>query len=189
MVKDTSLLMLGFILFFQSGVEAIVNNWVTLFLQTDANFVPEDALYALSIFVLSLTITRVVLSILLNYIRPYIILILSVLMVILGTTCFMIPEFPVQEITGLVLLGVGLAAGFPVILGYVSALYPQASGTVFSLIFVIAMTGNILLNFLMGIISHNYGVSVFTLLLLICAVCLFMVLLITLNKISSKIKI
>ena len=189
MVKDTSLLMLGFILFFQSGVEAIVNNWVTLFLQTDANFIPEDALFALSIFILSLTITRVLLSILLNYIRPYIILILSVLMAIIGTTCFMIPEFPVQEITGLVLLGVGLAAGFPVILGYVSALYPQASGTVFSLIFVIAMTGNILLNFLMGIISHNHGVGVFTLLLLICAVSLFMVLLVTLNKISSKIKI
>jgi len=189
MIKDTSLLMLGFILFFQSGVEAIVNNWTTLFLQSDAKFVSEDALFALSFFVLSLTLTRVLLSILLNYIRSYIILILSIITVIIGTICFMIPELPAHEITGLVLLGIGLAAGFPVILGYVSALYPQASGTVFSLVFVIAMTGNILLNFLMGIFSQYQGVGVFTLLLLIGAICLFLVLIVTLNKISSKIRI
>jgi len=189
MIKDTSLLLLGLILFFQSGVEGIVNNWVTLFLQTDANFLPEDALYVLSLFILSLTITRILLAILLNFIRPYIILIISVLMVVIGTLCLIMPEVPAQEIIGLVLLGAGLAAGFPVILGYASALYPKSSGTVFSLVFVIALAGNILLNFMMGIFAHNQGVGVFTKLLLICAVCLIVVLLITLNKISSKIKI
>jgi len=134
-------------------------------------------------------ITRILLAILLNFIRPYIILIISVLMVVIGTLCLIMPEVPAQEIIGLVLLGAGLAAGFPVILGYASALYPKSSGTVFSLVFVITMAGNILLNFMMGIFAHNQGVGVFTKLLLICAVCLIVVLLITLNKISSKIKI
>lgn len=189
LIKDINLILLGLILFFQSGVEGIINNWSTLYLQTESSFIQDHSLYALSLFVLSLTLTRVALIFLLNRIRPYRILIVSILVVTLGVICFMVPGLSNREVIGLVLLGSGLAAGFPVVLGYVGALYPQLSGTAFGMVLVIGLSGNILLNFFMGLISHTYGVGVFSMLLLICTLSMAAVLVITLKRISTKIKI
>ncbi len=189
LLKDVNLLFLGLILFFQSGVEGIINNWSTLYLQTESSFIQDHALYALSLFVLSLTLTRVALIFLLNRIRPYRILIASIFLVNLGVFCFMAPGLIYREVIGLVLLGSGLAAGFPIVLGYVGTLYPQFSGIAFSIVLVIALSGNILLNFFMGLISETHGVGVFSTLLLTCTISLAAVLVITLKRISRKIKI
>jgi fucose permease len=189
LLKDVNLLFLGLILFFQSGVEGIINNWSTLYLQTESSFIQDHALYALSLFVLSLTLTRVALIFLLNRIRPYRILITSVFLITLGVFCFMAPGLIHREVIGLVLLGSGLAAGFPIVLSYVGTLYPQFSGIAFSIVLVIALSGNILLNFFMGLISKIHGVGVFSTLLLTCTISLAAVLVITLKRISRKIKI
>ena len=55
-------------------------------------------------------------------------------------------------------MGVGLAAGFPVMLGLVGSRYADLSGTAFSFVLVIALIGNMFVNFLMGIISENFGI-------------------------------
>ncbi|MBK7711824.1 MAG: hypothetical protein IPJ37_13360 [Bacteroidales bacterium] len=39
------------------------------------------------------------------------------------------------SIAGLILLGAGLAGGFPIMLGFVGTLYSEISGTAFSFIF------------------------------------------------------
>jgi len=44
-------------------------------------------------------------------------------------------------------------------LGFVGTLYPGLSGTAFSLVFFIALIGNTLINFLMGIVAQNFGVE------------------------------
>ena len=58
-----------------------------------------------------------------------------------------------------VLIGVGLAAVFPVVLGYVGDRYPEQSGTAFSTIFVIALAGNMAINKTFGYIAQEYGVQ------------------------------
>ena len=58
---------------------------------------------------------------------------------------------------GLLFLGAGLASGFPVMLGFAGDLYPEISGTAFSLVLSIALLGNTLVNYGMGIIAQNYG--------------------------------
>ena len=179
-------MLLGLILFFQSGVEGIISNWSTLFLVNESHFIQDHALYALSIFVFSLTLTRIVLTFLLNRVRSYLVLIVSVATSILGTLLILTTSIPNGEMIGLSLLGIGLAAGFPIILSYVGALYPELSGTAFGLVLVVGLAGNILLNFLMGIISGSYGVVVYPLLLLICTICMGMILTITLKRISNK---
>lgn len=186
LAQEPSLILLGMILFFQSGIEGIINNWSTLYLEKVSSFVEDQALYALSLFVLSLTLTRVMLTFLLNHVRSYIILIVSVIVVILGIICFSLPNFPYNEVIGLVLLGSGLAAGFPVILGYTGSLYPNLSGTAFSIVFVLAITGNILMNFLMGFISSSKGIGVYSILLMICTISIACLLVVTLKRISTK---
>jgi MFS family permease len=59
--------------------------------------------------------------------------------------------------SGFVLLGVGLAAGFPLLLGYVADLYPSISGTAFSVVLVIALLGNMGINYLVGVLSAAAG--------------------------------
>lgn len=44
------------------------------------------------------------------------------------------------------MIAAGLAAALPVLLGYIGDLYPQQSGTAFSTIFVLALTGNMVIN-------------------------------------------
>ena len=185
LIKDPSLILLGLILFFQSGVEGIISNWSTLFLVTESDFIHDHALFALSVFVLSLTLARLVLTLILNKARSYKVLVVSVSIAFAGVISLMV-SFPNNEVVGLAMLGAGLAAGFPIVLSYVGSLYPNLSGTAFSLVLVIGLAGNILLNFLMGLISKSVGIGVYPILLLVCTISMVAVLLITLKRISKN---
>jgi len=57
------------------------------------------------------------------------------------------------------LVGAGLAGGFPVMLGLVGARYQNLSGTAFSFVLTIALLGNMLINYGMGIISEKFGIG------------------------------
>jgi MFS family permease len=65
-------------------------------------------------------------------------------------------------VTGLILIGAGLAAGFPIMLGYVGDRFKELSGTAFSIAFVIALLGNMIINYSMGFIVQKYGVRQLT---------------------------
>jgi MFS family permease len=69
-------------------------------------------------------------------------------------------------LVGPLLIGTGLAAIFPVVLGYVGDRYPQQSGTAFSTIFVVALAGNMAINKAFGYVAHNFGVQQFPLVLI-----------------------
>jgi fucose permease len=59
----------------------------------------------------------------------------------------------------LILLGAGLAGGFPIMLGFVGERYSTQSATAFSFVLVIALTGNMLVNYIMGLVVQHYGVQ------------------------------
>lgn len=44
-------------------------------------------------------------------------------------------------------------------LGIVGERFPAQSGTAFSFVFAFALIGNMLLNYLMGLIVHEYGIG------------------------------
>ncbi|GAB1473335.1 hypothetical protein MASR2M69_07760 [Bacteroidota bacterium] len=54
------------------------------------------------------------------------------------------------------MLGLGFASTFPVVLGDIGERYKEISGTAFSFALVIALTGNTLINLLIGYISLEY---------------------------------
>ena len=64
-----------------------------------------------------------------------------------------------MAVAGLICIGIGLAAGFPVMLGFVGNLYADVSGTAFSIVLTIALIGNMLVNFVMGVIAEHHGVQ------------------------------
>ncbi|MCB0670128.1 MAG: MFS transporter [Saprospiraceae bacterium] len=157
--KDQSLLILAFVLFFQSAFEGIFNNWTTTYLQRIRGFSESEALTVLSIYVIGLTATRLLLAGLLRTISEKLVLYLSICSLILGVCGLMIFHDIIAVYFVAAVLGIGTAAVFPTILGFVGELYQKLRGTAFSVVFFIAVFGNILVNFLVGLLSEKMGIS------------------------------
>ena len=168
--KEPVLLLFGFVLFFESGMEGIVNNWTTTYLIKELKVNSEDALFALSYFVAGMTVTRLSLGSVLKKLRPYVVIYISLGIAFTGTIVIIFTTTYGAAVLGLILLGIGFAAGFPLTLGYVGEIYSSLSGTAFSIVLVIALIGNMLINYLVGVISHTYGIKQFTTLIIICIV-------------------
>lgn len=189
LLKQSALLLTGFFLFFQSGVESLVNNWTTTFLQHKLKVTNEDALYALSFSVIGLTAGRLLLGTLLKKISSFIVMVVSLLLVMTGSILLDKTNSYTIAFAVLIVIGLGLAAGFPVILGYVGQLYPHLSGTAFSIALVIALTGNTLINYSFGSIAAKYNVSHLPSLVIACIICMLILLLLVRRNIAGKVKL
>jgi len=188
LLSESALLLTAFFLFFQSGIEGLINNWTTTFLQNDLNVPKKDSLFALSCYLGGLTITRLLLGKLLKKISSFKIMIVSLLITTAGILLFLYSDSHKSALIALIVIGVGVAASFPVILGYIGHIYANLSGTAFSIAFVIALSGNTLANYLFGIISNSYGTKQLPVCLLSIIGCLFILILLIRQNISSKIK-
>jgi fucose permease len=156
---DKSLLLIAFFLFFQSGFEGIINNWTTTFMVTKLAVEPSSALYALTLFVAGLVAMRLLTGSLFRSFTPQRLLIISFALIITGLLVLMAGDSYKLIIIGLISLGAGLAGGFPIMLGIAGSLFAGLSGTAFSIIFFIALTGNTIINLMMGLVAKHFGVT------------------------------
>lgn len=159
MLKDNILLIIAFFLFCQSSFEGIINNWTTFFLVQHLS-VPEDkALYALTLYLAGMTVIRLLIGTVFRSVSSSILIFASLAFICLG--CFVLYAGTTFEtaVTGLICFGIGLGGGFPIMLSFVSTRYAQLSGTAFSVVLTIALIGNMLVNYLMGIIAQAYGIQ------------------------------
>lgn len=157
--KDSVLIFIAFFLFCQSSFEAIINNWTTTFL-TEGLSVPQNkALYALSLFVAGMTVMRLLLGSIFRNTELKKLWIGAFGMVFIGLIFLALEKYFYLSVAGLILVGAGLAGGFPLMLGLVGNRYKELSGTAFSLVFVIALAGNMIINYCMGIIAQAFGIQ------------------------------
>jgi MFS transporter, FHS family, glucose/mannose:H+ symporter len=152
------LLFIGFFLFFQSSFESIINNWATTYLTTKGVMEEKQALYALSLHIVGMIAMRLLTGSILRKVSEIKIMWACLVMLALGVTLMHIGHNKTIIIAGLVFSGAGLAGGFPLMLGITGKHFAHLSGTAFSFIFCVALVGNMLINYLMGIIVDRYGV-------------------------------
>lgn len=169
------LLLFGFFLFFQSGIEGIANNWTTTYMEKYLMVSPEQALFALTYLVLALTAMRLVLSYILKSLSRSYVIYMSLIIVALGSLILILGGNYLFTIIGLIFFGIGFAAGFPIILSYVADKFASLSGTAFSLVFVIALTGNTVLNYLTGFVAESIGIKYYSVIILISVVIMFLI--------------
>jgi len=162
LIRDKVLIMIAFFLFLQSSFEGIINNWTTTWLTDHLSVQPGTALFALSSFVAGMTVMRLLLGKLLRTVSFRSIMILSFIFLFISLLLLRIAGSLYTAIPGLVLLGAGLAAGFPVMLGITGERFKELSGTAFSFVMTVALTGNMLINYMMGLIAAKYGISSLT---------------------------
>ncbi|MDP3451655.1 MAG: MFS transporter [Bacteroidales bacterium] len=153
MAKEPAILLLSFTLFFQSGLEGVSNNWIPAYLESEAGLSPERAMMALTSIIVGVGVGRLILGLLLKTFSKVIILVISMILSSLGIILItLIPSFTIS-IAGTFIMGLGFASTFPVIFSELGERYKEISGTAFSFALVIALTGNTLLNLLVGVIS------------------------------------
>lgn len=158
LLGESLLLLVGFFLFCQSSFEAIVNNWTTTFLIRQVGLSSYHALYILSLYVIGMAVMRILLGGVFRNFPARKIMLLSFSLTIAAIVTLTVSSSFLMAAISLVLLGAGLSAGFPVMLGIVGERYADISGTAFSIVIVIALAGNMLLNFLMGVIADKWGI-------------------------------
>ncbi|MBK6949538.1 MAG: MFS transporter [Haliscomenobacter sp.] len=162
LIKDPLLLLIGGFLFFQSAFEAIINNWTTTYLGVRVAANERQALMGLSIYVLGMTLMRLATGSVLRKVSPKVILHVSLGMIIAGLLIMQFAPSLAVSVSGLFVLGLGLAGGFPIMFGFVGGRFTELSGTAFSLVIVAALIGNMLINYLMGAIAQSAGVVYLT---------------------------
>lgn len=160
LIRDPALLLFGGMLFLQSGMEITAGGWTSTFFHEELDVEAGAAAFALSLFWIGLTLSRLVLGGVLKRWRPAGVLRAWIGLAILGSVVMIAAQSAWLGYVGVFLMGAGLAAGFPVVLGYAGDLYPHVSGTAFSMLFVMALTGGSLLPLAAGWIGSEFDLRV-----------------------------
>ena len=161
LLKESSLLLLSSILFFQSGIEGVCNNWSTSYFGQVTDIPANQALIALTCMVVGLTAARMLQIVIFKKIKPATVLPYSLILTAIGFGLLTASPGFIRAATGMVLVGMGLSSTYPVILSILGTRYPALSGTAFSIALVIALVGQAAMNGLMGMVSVYAGGIVF----------------------------
>ena len=159
-VKNRLFMALCFYLFFQSSFEAIVNNWTVTFF-VDLRVGENKALLAFSSSVLGMILMRVLTGSVLRNFTFNRLMTLALIFLTAGLILLILPTPYFIKVTGMFLIGAGLAPGFPVMLGSAGELFKEVSATAFSFAMLIALIGNTLINYITGVLTEKFGMGVF----------------------------
>lgn len=150
-----SFVLLCFILFFQSGIEGVCNNWTTSYFGRTTDISLEHSLLALTCMVAAMSAARLLQVVLFKKVNPTSVLPYSLLVCGLGFCLLTFSPGFVRAAVGMVLIGAGLSSTYPVVLSIIGNRYPDFSGTAFSIALAIALVGQTAMNALMGLLSHH----------------------------------
>jgi FHS family glucose/mannose:H+ symporter-like MFS transporter len=159
LLKNDFLILTGFFLCCQSSFEAIINNWTTTFLLDKISISTREALFALSLYVVGMAVMRLFLGRALKKIEGKTIMLVSIVLLMIGCLLMEFASSYYLSVAGLVIIGAGLAAGFPVMLGFVGDRFAAVSGTAFSIVISMGLIGSMVINYLMGMIAKQYGIQ------------------------------
>src|SRR4029078_708941 len=133
LTRDPLLLLMGFMLFLESGMEIMVGGWTTTFVNEILAVSPRTSLIVLSLYWLGMMLARLALGTFLRNLKPTRVLYSCIAIGILASVMLLSTENLAVACLGVFCLGVGFAAAFPMILGFVGDRYAGISGTAFSL--------------------------------------------------------
>lgn len=157
LLRDGTLLLMGLMLFLESGMEITVGGWTSTFFVEELRISRESALGYLSLYWLGMMLARLVLGSLLRRRAGAQVLFGCIGIALAGALLLVATRSVAVAAAGVFLLGVGFAATYPVVLGFVGDRYAQLSGTAFSLVVSIALVGGMFFPYAAGVFGNMYG--------------------------------
>jgi MFS transporter, FHS family, glucose/mannose:H+ symporter len=159
LLRSPFVLLLGILLFFQSGNEMTTGGWLTTFLVERRSLSPATASFFLSAFWGALVIGRFTAGLVLGRVSPPRLVQVGALGSAFSILLLLVS--PNSWLAALAVSSVGffMAFIFPTVMGQASNRYPALAGTVLGLLMGIALTGGMLAPWLTGIMVDTYGTS------------------------------
>lgn len=170
LLKKRGLLILSFILFFESGVEGSCNNWTALYLSKTTEIEPQLILQTLTGMVVALTLARLALYVILKKVKEQNVLLSGFTIALIGFGLLSFASNFALAITGMILVGVGVSATYPIILNMIGREYSTFVGTAFGVAMTISITGNILINNAVGMLSDKFSLALYPMIMMGCII-------------------
>lgn len=157
LARNPLVLLLGFLLFFQSGNEFIMGGYTSTYLRNHFGSSIGAASYVLAGYWASIMLARVIWSRLLLRVRGARLVLVSSLLSAVGVGLLLLAPSKSLAALALILIGASFAAIFPTTLGLAGSLFEAYSGTVFGILFTIALTGGMILPWAVGQLATIKG--------------------------------
>jgi fucose permease len=154
----------AFLLFFQSGNEFLLGGYFSTFLARDMAVSVSTASYLLAAYWGAIMLARVLLSRALLHVGASRTVFASAIVAAAGAMVVGAAPTVGVAIAGILMTGVALAGIFPTVLGMAGAAFRDHSGTVFGILFTVALSGGMLMPWVAGHLAEAAGLrAVFTL--------------------------
>jgi FHS family glucose/mannose:H+ symporter-like MFS transporter len=157
LARNPAVLLLGFLLFFQSGNEFIMGGYLAMFLNSQLDVPISRASFYLATYWGAIMLARLILSRLLLVMTGPKLVLNSALAAALGVTLLLLSSNTGVTLFAVLLIGTSFAGIFPTTLGVAGTLFPLNSGTVFGIMFTIALSGGMILPWIVGQLAAVQG--------------------------------
>jgi len=151
-------LAMAFLLFFQSGNEFILGGYFSSFLTRDFRMTVESASYVLAGYWAALILARLTLARVLTKWNGTSVILGSAIVAAAGCVIASAAGSVIVAGLGIVITGAAVAGIYPTLLGLAGAQFRDHSGTVFGILFTVALAGGMTMPWLAGRIATAAGV-------------------------------
>lgn len=159
LLGDPVLGLVGLMLFLQSGMEITLGGWSAQYAREALGLSQERSILLLSLFWVGMMLARMILSRLLRSRSPRVVYPSYLAAALAGAGLLLATRSAPAAGLGLLLLGGGLSAGYPILLGFLGERFHDLTGTAFSAVFVVALVGGSVLPFATGALGDQYGLG------------------------------
>ena len=157
--RSPLLYLFGLLLFFQSGNEFSVGGWVSTLLQDQHGLEPRAAAYSLAGYWGAVMIGRLAASRIGSRAAPSLMVAGGALLAMVASAGLILSGSGIVAACWVFLTGLGFSVIFPTTLAQAGKEFAAYSGTAFSVIFVMALSGGMTAPWLVGRIAQGWGVA------------------------------
>ena len=157
LLRDPVMLLMGVMLFLQSGMEITVGGWTSTFVKEELAVAERSGLILLSLYWTGMMLGRLAIGTVLSAISPFRILYSCLTIALAGAAMLLTTQSVGIAALAVFLLGVGFAAMFPTMLGFIGTRYASLSGTAFSVAITMALAGGMVLPYSAGVLGQEFG--------------------------------
>jgi len=145
------------LLFFQSGIEFTMGGYIGTYLTRAVGLSVAGASWLLAAYWASLMVARIVLSRILLHADPHRVILYCAFGAGAGAALAATETKAVLTSAGILLCGLSLAGIYPTVLGIAGAAFREHSGTVFGMLFTVALAGGMALPWVSGHLAQAAG--------------------------------
>ncbi|HZS05477.1 MAG TPA: MFS transporter [Blastocatellia bacterium] len=158
-LRSPLLYLFAFVLFFQSGNEFTVGGWLSTFLAERFRIEAGQAAFVLAGYWAAVMAGRSVCGWLSGRVKGATLVCASALLAAAAVACLLLAQSGAVAIAAVIFIGLGFAAIFPTTLAQAGEAFAQFSGTAFSVIFVVALSGGMTAPWLAGKIAQTRSIE------------------------------